>query len=103
MANGDQYVYLFDGVADFTYLGYIANDDGELGTGNPVPGTTLVGQQLVRLKGGRVEWWKSGMVESGKVEEWKSGKVPPTIPPFHYSTIQPFHFSTLPPFHYERR
>ena len=41
-ANGDQYVYQWDGLADFTYLGCIANDDGELGTGDPVPGTTLV-------------------------------------------------------------
>ena len=41
-ANGDQYVYQWDGIADFTYLGCIANDDGALGTGNPVPGTTLV-------------------------------------------------------------
>ena len=41
-ANGDQYVYQWDGLADFTYLGYIANDDGALGTGSPVPGTTLV-------------------------------------------------------------
>lgn len=41
-ANGDQYVYQWDGLADFTYLGFIANDDGELGTGAPVPGTTLV-------------------------------------------------------------
>ena len=41
-ANGDQYVYEWDGVADFTYLGYVVNDDGKLGTGDPVPGTTLV-------------------------------------------------------------
>ena len=40
-ANGDQYVYQFDGLADFTYLGYIVNDDGELGTGAPASGTTL--------------------------------------------------------------
>ena len=41
-ANGDQYVFEWDGVSDFTYLGYVENDDGELGTGDPVPGTTLV-------------------------------------------------------------
>lgn len=41
-ANGDQYVFQWDGLADFTYLGYIENDDGELGTGAPVAGTTLV-------------------------------------------------------------
>ena len=41
-ANGDQYVYQWDGLADFTYLGYIENDDGALGDGDPVPGTTLV-------------------------------------------------------------
>ena len=41
-ANGDQYVYEWDGVADFTYLGYVANSEGELGSGDPVPGTTLV-------------------------------------------------------------
>lgn len=40
-ANGDQYVFQFDGVADFTYLGYIANADGELSSGDPVPGTPL--------------------------------------------------------------
>ena len=40
-ANGDQYVYEWDGVADFEYLGYVANSEGELGTGDPVPGTTL--------------------------------------------------------------
>ena len=41
-ANGDQYVYEWDGVADFTYLGYVANDEGALDDGEPVPGTTLV-------------------------------------------------------------
>lgn len=40
-ANGDQYVYTYDGVADFTYNGFIANNDGALGTGSPVVGTTL--------------------------------------------------------------
>ena len=40
-ANVDQYVYEWDGVADFTYLGYIANDEGALDDGDPVPGTTL--------------------------------------------------------------
>ena len=40
-ANGDQYVYEWDGVADYTYLGYIANDEGALDDGDPVPGTTL--------------------------------------------------------------
>ena len=40
-ANGDQYVYEWDGVADFEYLGFVANSEGELGTGDPVPGTTL--------------------------------------------------------------
>lgn len=41
-ANGDQYVFQWDGLADFTYLGYIANDSGSLGNGSPDPGTTLV-------------------------------------------------------------
>ena len=41
-ANGDQYVFQWDGLADFTYLGHVANGDGALGTGDPVPGTTLV-------------------------------------------------------------
>ena len=41
-ANGDQYVFQWDGVADFTYLGYVANDDGALGDDTPAPGTTLV-------------------------------------------------------------
>ena len=39
---GDQYVYLYDGVADFSYTGYIANDNGALGTGTPDPSTKLV-------------------------------------------------------------
>lgn len=39
--NGDQYVFLWDGRADFAYAGFIENDDGALGTGSPVPGTTL--------------------------------------------------------------
>ena len=40
-ANGDQYVFTYDGIADFSYTGYIANNGGALGTGTPVPGTTL--------------------------------------------------------------
>lgn len=40
-ASGDQYVYTWDGVADFAYTGYIANSGGALGTGTPDPSTTL--------------------------------------------------------------
>ena len=40
-ANGDQYVYTFDGVADYAYTGYIANNSGALGTGSPSTSTTL--------------------------------------------------------------
>ena len=58
-ANGDQYVYQWDGVADFTYLGYIVNDDGELGTGNPVPGTTLV-HDADLLEAYAAETWYTG-------------------------------------------
>ena len=58
-ANGDQYVYLFDGVADYTYLGCIANDDGALGTGNPVVGTTLV-QDADLLEAYAAETWYTG-------------------------------------------
>ena len=39
--NGDQYVYAYSGTA-WSYGGYIANDNGALGTGDPVVGTTLV-------------------------------------------------------------
>lgn len=40
-SNGDQYVFTWDGVADFVYTGYIANSSGAMGTGSPVVGTTL--------------------------------------------------------------
>lgn len=40
-AGGDQYVYTYDGVADYAYTGYIANNGGALGTGTPAPSTTL--------------------------------------------------------------
>ena len=58
-ANGDQYVFQWDGLADFTYLGYIANDDGALGTGSPVPGTTLVFDQDL-LEAVAEETWTVG-------------------------------------------
>lgn len=58
-ANGDQYVYLWDGVADFTYLGYIANDDGQLGTGAPVSTTPLV-QDADLLEAHAEETWFTG-------------------------------------------
>lgn len=41
-SNGAQYVYLFDGVSDYTYVGYIApGSSGALGSGSPVAGTKL--------------------------------------------------------------
>ena len=58
-ANGDQYVYLWDGVADFTYLGYIVNDDGQLGTGAPVSTTPLV-QDADLLEAYAEETWFTG-------------------------------------------
>ena len=58
-ANGDQYVYQFDGLADFAYLGYVANDDGALGTGSPVPGTTLA-QDPDLLEAYAAETWTIG-------------------------------------------
>jgi len=58
-ANGDQYVYQFDGLADFTYLGYIANNDGALGTGTPVVGTTLA-QDPDLLEAYAAETWVVG-------------------------------------------
>ena len=58
-ANGDQYVYQFDGVADFTYIGYIANDDGALGTGSPASGTTLE-QDADLLEAYAAETWTIG-------------------------------------------
>ena len=58
-ANGDQYVYQWDGVADYTYLGYIANDDGALGTGTPVSTTTLVFDQDL-LEAVAEETWTVG-------------------------------------------
>ena len=58
-ANGDQYVYQWDGLADFAYLGYIENDDGALGTGSPVSGTTLV-QDADLLEAYAAETWTIG-------------------------------------------
>ena len=62
-ANGDQYVFQWDGLADFTYLGCIANDDGELGTGDPVPGTTLVFDPDL-LEAVSANNWESGAQET---------------------------------------
>ena len=62
-ANGDQYVFQWDGLADFTYLGYIVNDDGELGTGAPVPGTTLVFDADL-LEAVAEETWQIGAQET---------------------------------------
>ena len=62
-ANGDQYVYQWDGLADFTYLGYIENDDGSLGTGAPDPGTTLV-QDADLLEAYAAERWTIGAQET---------------------------------------
>lgn len=41
-SNGDQFVFTYDGVADYSFTGYIANSSGELGTGSAVAGTNLV-------------------------------------------------------------
>ena len=62
-ANGDQYVFEWDGVADFTYLGYVVNDDGELGTGDPVPDTTLVFDPDL-LEAVSANNWESGAQET---------------------------------------
>ena len=58
-ANGDQYVFQWDGVADFTYLGFIENDDGALGDDTPVPGTTLV--------------FDADLLEAVAANSWESG------------------------------
>ena len=39
--NGDQYVFVWDGNADYSYAGFIENSSGALGTGAPVAGTSL--------------------------------------------------------------
>jgi hypothetical protein len=41
-SNGDQYAFLWDGNADYSYAGYVENSSGELGTGSPSTSTTLV-------------------------------------------------------------
>ena len=62
-ANGDQYAYQWDGLDDFTYLGYIVNDDGELGTGAPVQSTTLVFDADL-LEAVAAETWTIGAQET---------------------------------------
>ena len=58
-ANGDQYVFQWDGVADFIYLGYIANNSGDLGSGAPNSETTLV-QDADLLEAYAAETWTIG-------------------------------------------
>lgn len=58
-ANGDQYVFQWDGVADFTYLGYIANNSGDLGSGAPNPETPLM-QDADLLEAYAAETWTIG-------------------------------------------
>lgn len=58
-ANGDQYVFQWDGVADFTYLGYIANNSGDLGSGAPNSETPLV-QDADLLEAYAAETWTIG-------------------------------------------
>jgi len=58
-ANGDQYVYQWNGVSDFTYLGYIENNSGALGSGTPVVGTTLT-QDPDLLEAYASDEWKCG-------------------------------------------
>lgn len=58
-ANGDQYVYQWDGLADFTYVGFVENDDGALGTSAPAPSTTLV-QDADLLEAYAAETWQIG-------------------------------------------
>ena len=58
-ANGDQYVFQWDGVADFTYLGYIANNSGDLGSAAPNPETPLV-QDADLLEAYAAETWTIG-------------------------------------------
>ena len=62
-ANGDQYVFQWDGVADFTYLGYIANDGGSLGSGSPNPETPLV-QDADLLEAYASDTWTIGAQET---------------------------------------
>ena len=58
-ANGDQYVFQWDGVADFIYLGYIANNSGDLGSGAPNSETPLV-QDADLLEAYAAETWTIG-------------------------------------------
>ena len=58
-ANGDQYVFQWDGVADFIYLGYIANNSGNLGSGAPNSETPLV-QDADLLEAYAAETWTIG-------------------------------------------
>ena len=58
-ANGDQYVFQWDGIADFTYLGYIANNSGDLGSGAPNSETPLV-QDADLLEAYAAETWTIG-------------------------------------------
>lgn len=58
-ANGDQYVFQWDGVADFIYLGYIANNSGDLGSGALNPETPLV-QDADLLEAYAAETWTIG-------------------------------------------